>query len=437
MNNRPIINIAQIVGQGYKDYWNCKQPYRVCKGSRASKKSKTTALWYIYHLMKYPLSNLLVVRAIDKTNKDSTYSDLQWAINMLGVNHLWKCTKSPLEITYTPTGQKILFRGLNNPMSITSISVPVGVLCFCWCEECFQIKNEEDFDMIDMSIRGELPNGYFKQITLTFNPWSDKHWLKRRFFDLSDEDKQRVGVFTKTTNYTCNEHLSETDLKLFENMKIDNPRAYQIAGLGNWGISEGLLYDHFTTYGNGVGKTGSCKYPVPPKFNKVHCQVDFKTKGKDYYTAIVYGVYQNLPYVIDIYYSQDVSDISTPKVVDMCIKHKATQVKIEGNGAGYEIAKEYRRLFNEQKYYGVEVKDFHNSTNKEAKINANMTFVMNSLLFPDNWETKFRRFSDDMYNFLAEFKDNNWDDAPDCCSEIALNFVKSNIAYIPKSNIFN
>ena len=121
----------------------------------------------------------------------------------------------------------------------------------------------------------------------------------------------------------------------------------------------------------------------------------------------------------------------------MCIKHKATQVKIEGNGAGYEIAKEYRRLFNEQKYYGVEVKDFHNSTNKEAKINANMTFVMNSLLFPDNWETKFRRFSDDMYNFLAEFKDNNWDDAPDCCSEIALNFVKPNIAYIPKSNIFN
>ena len=140
LNDRPIINIAQIVGKGYKDYWNCREPYRVCKGSRASKKSKTTALWYIYHLMKYPLSNLLVVRAIDKTNKDSTYSDLQWAINMLGVNHLWKCTKSPLEITYMPTGQKILFRGLNNPMSITSISVPVGVLCWCWLNESGQLK---------------------------------------------------------------------------------------------------------------------------------------------------------------------------------------------------------------------------------------------------------------------------------------------------------
>ena len=48
------VNIAELVGGGYREYWNCRARYRVLKGGKASKKSTTTALWYIYHLMKYP-----------------------------------------------------------------------------------------------------------------------------------------------------------------------------------------------------------------------------------------------------------------------------------------------------------------------------------------------------------------------------------------------
>ena len=87
-----------------------------------------------------------------------------------------------------------------------------------------------------MSIRGELPKGYFKQIILSFNPWSEKHWLKKRFFDTVDDD-----ILAITTNYTCNEFLGEDVKKLFEKMKINNPRRYNIEGLGNWGIAEGLV----------------------------------------------------------------------------------------------------------------------------------------------------------------------------------------------------
>ena len=94
--------------------------------------------------------------------------------------------------------------------------------------------------MLDESIRGEVPDGLFKQITLTFNPWNDRHWLKRRFFDKEQED-----VFATTTNYLCNEWLDESDLKVFENMKVNNPRRYQVAGLGNWGVVEGLVYDNW------------------------------------------------------------------------------------------------------------------------------------------------------------------------------------------------
>ena len=234
------INLPNIVGKGYATYWNYKGRYRVVKGGRGSKKSTTTALWIIYNMMKYPLANTLVIRRVFNTHKDSTYTQLKWASNVLKVSHLWKFSKSPLEATYIPTGQKILFRGLDDPMSITSITVEHGHLCWCWFEEAFQVMNEDDFNKVDMSIRGELPKGYFKQITLSFNPWSEKHWLKKRFFDVKDED-----VLAITTNYACNEFLGEDDKKLFEKMKINNPRRYNIEGLGNWGIAEGLIYSNF------------------------------------------------------------------------------------------------------------------------------------------------------------------------------------------------
>ena len=233
-------NLPQIIGKGYATYWNYKGRYKVVKGGRGSKKSTTTALWIIYKMMQYPLANTLVVRRVFNTHKDSTYTQLKWASNVLGVSHLWKFSKSPLEATYLPTGQKILFRGLDDPMSITSITVEHGHLCWCWFEEAFQIMNEDDFNKVDMSIRGELPPGYFKQIILSFNPWSEKHWLKKRFFDVVDDD-----ILAITTNYTCNEFLGEDDKKLFEKMKLNTPRRYNIEGLGNWGIAEGLVYSNF------------------------------------------------------------------------------------------------------------------------------------------------------------------------------------------------
>ena len=234
-----VISLQETVGKGYADFWRCKKRYRVCKGSRGSKKSKTTALNLIVRLMQYPQSNLLVVRKTFATLADSCYSDLKWAIQRLGVEAYWKCTRSPLEMTYTPTGQRILFRGMDDPLKITSISVPHGVLWWVWIEEAYEITDEDAFNKLDMSIRGEMPEGLFKQITLTFNPWSAQSWLKARFFDAPDDD-----TFTKTTTYKCNEWLDASDLRIFEKMRINNPRRYQIEGEGEWGVAEGLIYEN-------------------------------------------------------------------------------------------------------------------------------------------------------------------------------------------------
>lgn len=234
------INLVDVVGGGYGTFWRSKRRYRVLKGGRASKKSRTVALWYIYNMIKYPLANTVVVRNTYNTNKDSTFAVLKWAARQLGVFHLWKFTESPLEARYMPTGQKILFRGFDDPLKITSITVDVGVLCWAWIEEAFEIEDEEEFRTFDESIRGEMPEGYFKQITLSYNPWIDSHWTKTRFWDNTDPD---ADCFT--TTYRCNEWLDDADRKLIEQLEHTHPERYKVVGLGEYGIPGGTFFDEF------------------------------------------------------------------------------------------------------------------------------------------------------------------------------------------------
>ncbi len=238
-----IIHLPEVIGKGYGAFWRFRGRYRVVKGSRASKKSKTTALNLITRMMQYPQANTLVVRKVFRTLKDSCFTELKWAIHRLGVDAWWGIRESPLEMTYLPTGQKIYFRGLDDPLKVTSITVENGYLCWCWIEEAYEIMDERAFDMLDESIRGGIPKetGLFKQITLTFNPWNEKHWLKARFFDAPPDP----DILALTTNYLCNEWLDQSDLKVFETMRENNPRRYQVAGLGGWGIVEGLVFENW------------------------------------------------------------------------------------------------------------------------------------------------------------------------------------------------
>ena len=246
------VSLPRIVGKGYGSFWRFQGRYRVVKGSRASKKSKTTALNLIVRMMQHSQANTLVVRKVFRTLKDSCFTELKWAIHRLQVDAWWEIKESPLEITYKPTGQKIYFRGLDDPLKITSITVAHGFLCWLWIEEAYEITKEDDFNMLDESIRGALPadSNLFKQITLTFNPWNEHHWMKKRFFDAAENR----DIFAHTTNYMCNEWLDQADLNVFESMKLNNPRRYRVAGLGDWGIVDGLVYENWEEHAFDVEK---------------------------------------------------------------------------------------------------------------------------------------------------------------------------------------
>lgn len=232
--------MPDVVGAGYGSFWRSRARYRVVKGGRGSKKSATAALWFVFHVMKHAGANVLVVRRTAKTHKDSTFAQLRWAADRLGVLHLWRFTVSPLECVFLPTGQRILFRGFDDPLKLTSITVPTGVLCWVWLEEAFEIEDEADFDTLDESIRGEMPDGLWKQLTLTFNPWVSSHWTKRRFFDRVDPD-----AFTLTTTFRCNEWLDEADRRKIEDLEFSNPERFRVVGLGDYGLPGGTYFGEF------------------------------------------------------------------------------------------------------------------------------------------------------------------------------------------------
>jgi phage terminase large subunit len=238
------IYLPEIVGKGYASFWSSKERYRVLKGGRASKKSTTTALWFIYNIMKYPLSNAVCVRKTGNTHKDTTFAQLKWAAHKLGVYHLWTFVEKPMEARYNRTNQKILFRGFDEPLKLTSMTVERGVLCWAWFEEAYEIEDPSDFDTFDESIRGEVPegSGLWKQITLTYNPWVNAHWTKERYWD-----KEHPDTFRLTTTYKCNEWLDDGDRKRIEDLQYTDPDRYKVVGLGEYGIPGGAYFDEFRT----------------------------------------------------------------------------------------------------------------------------------------------------------------------------------------------
>ena len=221
--------------------FNSRDRYLVYKGSRGSGKSYATAEKVIIDTITRPYVNWLVIRQYFTTHKDSTFATLKKVAASLGVYELFKWTTSPLEVTYKPTGQKIFFRGMDSPLKITSITPTVGQLCRAWYEECFELKSLDGFNTVEESLRGELddPRGFYQSV-LTFNPWSDRHWLKSEFFD---KDKQRTNTRAFTTTYKDNNYLDKAYVDSLKEMLVRNPNRARVAVLGEWGIAEGLVFD--------------------------------------------------------------------------------------------------------------------------------------------------------------------------------------------------
>lgn len=201
--------------------------YRILKGSAGSGKSVNIAQDYIAKLSDpaYTGANLLVVRKIEETNRDSTFAELQAAIyRMFGpyADRFWKVNLNPLALECKITGNRIIFRGVKDQRQrekVKSITFKNGKLVWIWCEEATELLSE-DVDILDDRLRGNLnklnPNLYY-QITMTFNPVSATHWIKGRYFDKADPD-----VLAHHSTYKTNRFI---DPAYFRRMRDQTARS--------------------------------------------------------------------------------------------------------------------------------------------------------------------------------------------------------------------
>ena len=154
------INIDVKTNEIFRPVHESKKRYVIMKGSAGSGKSVDTAQQYILRLMQDKGRNLLCVRKSEVTNRDSTYAELLGAINKLGVQKMWKDTANPLRLR-CKNGNSIIFRGTYNDKQrekLKSITFTEGKLTDVWAEEMTELT-QEDFEVIDDRLRGELPEG--------------------------------------------------------------------------------------------------------------------------------------------------------------------------------------------------------------------------------------------------------------------------------------
>lgn len=225
----------------FRDVDRSRKRYVVLKGSAGSGKSTDTAQTYILRLLSDKGRNLLCVRKTDVTNRDSTFAELQSAIwKMFGDSWevYWKINSSAMIIENRINGNQVLFRGVKDEKQrekLKSIAFKRGKLTDVWIEEATELT-QQDFEIIDDRLRGELPEDQFYQIRMTFNPVSAHHWIKAVFFDRDDPD-----VITHHSTYRDNRFIDEAYYRRMERRKEVDPEGYKIYGLGEWGETRGLI----------------------------------------------------------------------------------------------------------------------------------------------------------------------------------------------------
>ena len=218
-------------------YYEDKSRYQILWGGAGSGKSHKVARRILIRCFTEK-HNYLIVRKVNRTLKRSVFTLMKniisvWCSNWgIPLSRISDVNLTDLTIKFPHNGSQIMFTGLDDVEKLKSIEGVTSV----WCEEATELL-QEDFEQLDLRLRGD--HGVTKQVTITFNPISDQHWLKRVFFDDPIED-----VFTLKTTFLDNKFIDDDYKMVMENKKKTNPRYYNIYALGNWGTAEGLIFSN-------------------------------------------------------------------------------------------------------------------------------------------------------------------------------------------------
>ena len=213
----------------YGVHWDIadeRHTYYDLYGGRGSTKSSFVSLEIILGMMQDPVANAIAFRKVGSTISTSVFGQLQWAIDSLGVTELWKCTTSPHRMVYTPTGQTILFRGLDSPRKLKSVKVSRGYLKYLWLEELDEYAGEAEIRSVQQSV---LRGGDKYVVFKTFNPpISRTNWANQYVLTPRESALRHKSCYLDVPR----EWLGEQFYDDADALKATNPRAYEHEYLG-------------------------------------------------------------------------------------------------------------------------------------------------------------------------------------------------------------
>ena len=223
-----VVRLSQLVGVGF---WGSHRAIRngcnelVEAGGRGSGKSSFLSIELLLQLLKHPHCHAVVLRKVAATLRTSVYAQLLWAMDALCLADYFRCSLSPLEMEYLPTGQKILFFGMDDAGKLKSLKMPRGYIGLAWFEELDQFDAEEVRSAEQSLFRG----GAFSLSLKSFNPPAgEKHWVNQYFLE------EKVGKFAHKSTYLelPEAWLGERFLGDAEHLKKVNPPLYGLEYLG-------------------------------------------------------------------------------------------------------------------------------------------------------------------------------------------------------------
>ncbi len=210
-------NYAEITVAALKHKYTHYDAY----GGRGSGKSSWASLIGIRLIMEHPDIHGLVMRKVANTLRDSVFAQYRWAIGVLGVEDYWDEKKSPLELIYRPTGQKIMFRGTDDPLKLKSIKVPFGYLGFTHFEEKDQFAGREELrNVLQSTMRG---GSVFWNIETYNPPISRDNWAN---LDSAEERPDRISHHSTYLELDNPEWLGEQFLNEAAILKERDERAW-------------------------------------------------------------------------------------------------------------------------------------------------------------------------------------------------------------------
>lgn len=234
----PADMLAPSFVNAYRDIRKSRHTEYVFFGGRGSTKSSFVSLAFVELLVNNPEVHGLASRQVANTLKDSVYSQLQWAINELGLSDKFKTTTSPLQMEYLPTHQLIYFRGADDPGKMKSIKPPFGYLAILWFEELDQFHGPEAIRKIEQSvIRGGDKAWIFK----SFNPpRTSGNWANKYVQIPKESQYQHKATYLDVPV----EWLGQVFLDEAQHLKEVNPAAYEHEYLGVVNGTGGQVFDN-------------------------------------------------------------------------------------------------------------------------------------------------------------------------------------------------